>query len=164
MFFIRTASKTDAKAIRQLLVDSWRDTYSPIHGADVVEPIIESWHTLASVEANIAAKDGEFLVADDGTCLGGVAFAVFSKDRKMIELKQLYIHPSQKRQGIGRDLFAEIETCFSGAEKLQLEVDKKNGGAVAFYAAHGLDMDGETSLCGGSAPIPAFIMSKSLSH
>jgi ribosomal protein S18 acetylase RimI-like enzyme len=162
MFFIRTAAPGDAEKVRDLLVASWRATYVPIHGADAVEPVIARWHTTEAVRANLTARDGEMLVADNGEVIGGMAFARCSGDRKTVNFMQLYVHPHHLRQGIGRDLFAEIETCFPGAESLQLEVDRKNGAAVAFYAAHGLEITGETASCGSDSDIPAFIMSKRL--
>ncbi len=162
MFFIRTASPADAERIRDLLVKSWRETYTPIHGAATVEPIIARWHTLEAVKANINARNGEMLVADNGTDLAGVAFAVADRVAGKVELKQLYIHPAHQRRGIGRDLFAEIETCFPGVNTLELEVDPKNGSAVAFYAAHGMEISGNVESCGGDADIPALKMTKKL--
>ena len=162
MFFVRTAMPADAGPIRNLLVESWRATYVPMHGAEVVEPLIERWHSLERVKANIADREGEMLVADNGHTIGGMAFARPRKDRKAVELRQLYVHPAHLRQGIGRDLFAEIETCFPDAESLELEVDRKNGAAIAFYAAHGMDVTGEVGCCGGDSAVPAFLMSKRL--
>ena len=162
MFFIRTAAGSDAERIRDLLVESWRHTYVPMHGADTVEPIIARWHSLEAVKANIANRQGEMLVTDNGREIGGMAFALSSYDGKSVLLKQLYVHPRHLRKGIGRDLFAEIESCFPGVEELQLEVDKKNGAAVAFYARHGMEISGEVGCCGGDADIPAFIMTKQL--
>jgi len=162
MFFVRTAAGSDAERIRDLLVESWRHTYVPMHGAERIEPVIARWHTLEAVKANMAARHGEMLVADNGREIGGMAFAMTSDDRKSVLLKQLYVHPQHLRKGIGRDLFAEIESCFPGAEELQLEVDKKNGAAVAFYARHGMEISGEVGCCGGDADIPAFIMTKQL--
>ncbi len=162
MFFIRTATAADAGAIRDLLVASWRHTYVRFHGPEKVEPVIARWHSYDAVKANIEARHGEMLVADDGAELGGMAFAMISDDRKSVQLKQLYVHPAHLRKGIGRELFAEIETCFPGAESLELEVDRKNGAAIAFYAAHGMEISGETGCCGGDSDIPAFLMSKPL--
>lgn len=162
MFFVRTAAPGDAERVRELLVASWRATYVPIHGADIVEPVIARWHTLEAVKDNMAARNGEMLVADNGEAFGGVAFAHTSDDRKTVYLKQLYVHPDHQRCGIGRDLFAEIETCFPGAETLRLEVDRKNGTAIAFYAAHGLSITGEIAACGSDSNISAYIMSKQL--
>ena len=162
MFFVRTAGPADAEQVRGLLIESWRHTYVPMHGADKIEPVIARWHTLAAVKANIANRQGEMLVADDGRALGGMAFAVMSDDRKSVQLKLLYVHPLHLRQGLGRDLFAEIETCFPDAESLELEVDRKNGAAIAFYARHGMEIAGEVGCCGGEADIPAFVMTKQL--
>lgn len=162
MFFIRTATAADAGAIRELLMASWRKTFVPLHGAERVEPVIARWHSLEAVKANIAARQGEMLVADNGVELGGMAFATMSDDHKSVQLRQLYVHPAHVRKGIGRELFAEIETCFPGAESLELEVDRNNGAAIAFYAAHGMEICGETGCCGGDSDIPAFLMSKPL--
>ena len=162
MFFVRTATPRDAGAIRDLLVLCWRDTYVPLHGAGVVEDIIARWHTLEAISANIALKTGEMLVADDGQELGGMGFAVAGDDGQTAYLKQLYVHPAHRGQGIGRDLFAELETCFPGAAHLELEVDARNGRAVAFYAAHGMTISGKTDTCGGDSDIPALIMTKEL--
>ncbi len=163
MFFIRTAAAADAARVREVLVASWRHTCVPIHGAEMVEPVIARWHMLDAVKANIAARHGEMLVADDGEQIGGMAFAVMSDDRESVQLKQLCVHPQHLRNGLGRELFAEIESCFPGAERLELEVDRKNGAAIAFYGAHGLEIVGEVKRCGGDSDIAAFIMSKQLS-
>lgn len=160
MFFVRTAAPRDAEAIRELLVLCWRDTYTPLHGPEVVEDIVNRWHTLEAIKANIACHNAEMLIADDGRELGGIGFAVAGEGGTTIHLKQLYVHPAHRGQGIGRDLFAELETCFPAAQTLQLEVDARNGRAVAFYAAHGMTVSGKTDTCGGDSAIPALIMSK----
>ena len=81
----------------------------------------------------------------------------------MVSLHQLYVRPECQGLGIGRDLFAEIETCFPGARSLTLEVDPGNEPAIAFYQAHGMSETGRTDNCGkGESGIPALIMTKPL--
>lgn len=164
MFFVRTATESDISAIRELLAVTWHATYDGILGVDRVNAIAASWHTPEALKLRVNRKDGEFLVADDGKRLGGMAYAAPDHDRDgVINFSQLYVHPDFQRQGIGRDLFAEIETCFPHAKRLSLEVEPENTGAIAFYRAHGLEETGRTENCGGCGTgIPAIIMEKDL--
>ncbi|WP_322988070.1 GNAT family N-acetyltransferase [Hoeflea sp.] len=161
MFFVRSASSRDNAAIREVLAETWRATYAQFYGADKVEQIIADWHSEAAVTAALSRPDGEYLVADDGKMIGGVAFASKSADGKMITLHQLYVRPECQGLGIGRDLFAEIESCFPDAQKLTLEVDPGNEPAIGFYQAHGMAEAGRTENCGkGQSGIPALILEK----
>lgn len=163
MFFIRSASSRDIDAIREVLAETWRATYAQFYGAAKVEEIIADWHSEPAIKGCLARPDGEFLVADDGKMIGGVAFASHSGANSTVSLHQLYVRPECQGLGIGRDLFAEIETCFPGAKKLSLEVDPDNEPAIAFYCAHGMTEAGRTDNCGrGESGIPALIMEKAL--
>lgn len=164
MFFVRSASSKDIAAIREVLAETWRATYAQFYGAAKVEEIIADWHSQAAVKAALERPDGEFLVADDATTIGGVAFASIAPGSKVVVLHQLYVRPECQGLGIGRDLFAEIESCFLGAQSLTLEVDPGNEQAIAFYQAHGMIETGRTDNCGkGESGIPALILSKPLS-
>ena len=143
MFFVRSASARDIPAIREVLAETWRATYAPFYGAARVEEIIADWHSEAAIKESLARPDGEFLVADDCTQIGGVAFASLAPGTDVVSLHQLYVRPECQGLGIGRDLFAEIETCFPGAR--------------------GLTETGRTDNCGkGESGIPALIMTKPL--
>lgn len=165
MYFVRSASDRDLEAIASLLAEVWRATYTPIHGEDKTEELIAEWHSPEAIRANMARPDGEYLVADDGEHLGGMAFATPSGrgDIKSVKLHQLYVLPSCQRQGVGRDLFAEIETCFPDAKRLILQVDEKNAQAITFYEGVGMTEAGRTANCGrDGSGIPAIIMEKPL--
>lgn len=164
MFFVRSASARDIPAIRDVLVDTWRATYAPFYGAAKVEEIIAEWHSVAAITANLERPGGEFLLTDDGKLIGGMAFASFAPGTKTVLLHQLYVRPECQGLGIGRDLFAEIETCFPGAQELTVEVDPGNEPAIGFYKAHGMVETGRTENCGkGQSGIPALILSKQVS-
>lgn len=164
MFFIRTASEKDVEPIRKLLSETWHATYDAIHGQAKVNSIIAAWHSPEAVRANINKKDGEFLVADDGRHLGGLGFAAMSPTMsKTAILHQLYVHPSCQNEGIGRDIFAELETCFPDAEILRLEVDAANSRAMAFYERLGFNEVDRTNNCGRpDSGIEAIVMEKTL--
>jgi len=163
MFFVRSASPRDVSAIRDVLAETWRATYAPFYGAAKVEEIIADWHSEKAIKASMDRPNGEFLVADDGKQIGGVAFASHAPGTHVVSLHQLYVRPECQGLGIGRDLFAEIETCFPGAQSLSLEVDPGNEPAIAFYQSHGMAETGRTDNCGkGDSGIPAVIMTKAL--
>ncbi|MDQ0453970.1 GNAT family N-acetyltransferase [Rhizobium paknamense] len=164
MFFVRTATEGDLEKVRRLLCETWHATYDAIYGAVKVEQITSQWHSPAALKARLERRDGEFLVADDGRQIGGMAFAAMAPNMaKTAMLHQLYVHPSFQRQGIGRDLFAELETCFPDAEVMRLEVEPQNSGAIAFYTAHGFVEVDRIDNCGGEANgIPVLVMEKPL--
>lgn len=164
MYFVRTASAKDLPSIHRLLVAAYESTYVPLHGAEKVAELNASWNAPELLASLLADTAGEFLVADNGREIGGVAYA--SPSRKLAKtagLVKLYVHPERKRQGIGQALRAEIETCFPHAERLRLQVDVDNHDAIAFYEAHGFAVVDRTANCGtDESGIPALIMEKTL--
>ncbi|MBB4954216.1 ribosomal protein S18 acetylase RimI-like enzyme [Agrobacterium vitis] len=164
MFFVRTASDRDLEKVRALLAETWHATYDSIYGVTKVEEIIGNWHSLPALKARLAKKGGEFLVADDGKRIGGMGFAAMAENMaKTAMLHQLYVHPDVQRQGIGRDIFAELETCFPDAEVMRLEVEPKNAAAIAFYEAHGFVEVDRIQDCGAAGSgLEAIVMEKPL--
>ncbi|MEF2551381.1 GNAT family N-acetyltransferase [Aurantimonas sp. A2-1-M11] len=164
IFFVRTAGVQDLEAISGLLGETWHDTYDGIYGAGRVSEITRSWHSVEALRPRIARLNSEFLVADDGTRIGGMAYAASTAgDGKLVVLHQLYVRPDCQRQGIGRDLLAEIAGCFPTARIMRLEVEEANDVAVAFYRAHGFAKTGSTANCGSAdSGIPAAVYEKPL--
>lgn len=164
MYFVRTASERDVDAIRDLLVETWHATYDALHGVEKIRALVAQWHTPQAIRANILKKGGEFLVADNGKKIGGMGFAAMSQSMtKTAVLHQLYVRPSCQNEGIGRDIFAELETCFPDAEIMRLEVDAKNPRAMSFYSRLGFVEVDRTMNCGkDDSGIEAVIMEKPL--
>ena len=164
MYFVRTASERDVPAIRTLLREAYLATYGPLHGAEKATALDAELNADDVIRQCVKDPAGEFLVADNGRELGGAAYACYSRSKpKSAQLVKLYVKPGLLRQGIGRDLFAEIETCFPKAERMWLEVDGENAAALAFYRAHGFAEAGTVSNCGGAhTGIAALVMEKTL--
>ncbi len=164
MFFVRTASERDLPKVSALLAETWHATYDALYGPDKVSEITAKWHSVPALTEKLKRKHAEFVVADDGRVLAGMGYAALSEaDPKVAVLHQLYVLPQYQRQGVGRDLFAELETCFPDARVMRLEVEPKNTAAIAFYEAHGFARAGETADCGnGRSGIPALILEKPL--
>lgn len=146
--FVRTASVRDIEAVRSLLVETWHDTYDAIYGRERVTAITDEWHSTLALAERLERPDSEFLVADDGERIGGMAFATAADEGKTILLHQLYVRPELQGRGIGGLLLEEIEDSFPGAERVRLEVEEANGKAVAFYTAQGFAKVGRTGDCG----------------
>ena len=124
-----------------------------------VTAITDDWHSMASLKARLTRQNSEFLVADDGKELGGMAFAAADGDGKVVTLNQLYVRPQHQGKGIGGMLLDEILTSFPNAESVRLEVEEANTRAIAFYQAHGFSHAGRTANCGGGqSGIPALVM------
>ncbi|OCP36492.1 GNAT family N-acetyltransferase [Ensifer sp. LC163] len=164
MFFVRTASERDLEKVRALLVETWHATYDTFYGVEKVNELTGRWHSLPALKARLERKNAEFLVADNGRSIGGMGYASMSDTlKKTIVLHQLYVLPKLQRQGIGRDIFAELETCFPDAERMRVEVEPQNLHALAFYRAHGFSEVGQTSNCGDDqSGLPALILEKPL--
>ncbi len=162
--FVRTASARDLLAVRALLVETWHATYDPIYGADRVDEITDDWHSIASLKARLVRPNSEFLVADDGKRIGGMAYAAATKDPAIVMLNQLYVSPDLQRSGLGGMLLREIEDSFPEARIIRLEVEPANAVAAAFYTANGFAEVGNTANCGSAnSAIPAKIYEKALS-
>jgi ribosomal protein S18 acetylase RimI-like enzyme len=143
--FVRTAGERDLVAVRALLVETWHATYDALYGAAKVTEITDDWHSIASLRSRLTRPNSEFLVADDGKRIGGMAFAAATADAKIVMLNQLYVHPDCQRRGIGQALLEEIEASFPEAQTLRVEVEEANGGAIAFYRSAGFLPSGGTA-------------------
>lgn len=159
--FVRTASRRDLDQVRALLVDTWHATYDAIYGEARVNEITNEWHTRAALEQRLDAPSSEFLLADDGKMIGGMAYATSVDDGKTVKLHQLYVRPGHQGQGIGGLLLDEVEGCFPDADRIRLEVEEANLQAVAFYLAQGFARTGQTANCGMTdSEIPAAIFER----
>lgn len=144
--FVRTAGERDLEAVRALLVETWHATYDGIYGTAKVTEITDEWHSVARLKQRLGEPNSEFLVADDGKAIAGVAFA--QAQDETVKLRQLYVRPAMQGRGIGGMLLDEIEGCFPDARKVRLEVEPANERAVAFYLAQGFVETGTVSDCG----------------
>jgi ribosomal protein S18 acetylase RimI-like enzyme len=150
--FVRTAGPRDIGAIQSLLKATWHATYDGFYGADEVDKITAQWHSTARLSAMMERDRSEYLVADDGQSLCGVAYAAAEgEDARVVTLFQLYVHPDLQGRGIGGMLLEEIEDSFFESQKLRLEVEERNARAIAFYRSQGFAEVGRLEQCGDVA-------------
>lgn len=159
--FVRTASARDLDEVRRLLVETWHATYDPIYGPEQVSAITDEWHSMEALRARLDMTDGEFVLADDGEAIAGMAFARAMEEGSVVMLHQLYVRPGYQGRGVGGLLLEEVEDSFPEARTIRLEVEEANRRAVSFYEGYGFEMAGRTDNCGcAGSGIPAMIMEK----
>ncbi|MFB9951022.1 GNAT family N-acetyltransferase [Rhizobium puerariae] len=164
VYFVRTASERDADQVRALLVETFHATYDPFYGALQVQRMVDGWNSTAAIRSRILKRGGEFLVADNGRELGGIGYAaMYPKMAKTAMLHQLYVKPACQGEGVGRDIFAELETCFPEAEIMRVEVALQNLRALSFYERLGFsEVDRMEEWGAPNSGLPAIIMEKRL--
>ncbi|KQV82723.1 GNAT family N-acetyltransferase [Rhizobium sp. Root1220] len=164
MYFVRTASERDLDKVRTMLVEAFRAAYAELYGDAKVNDLIAHLFSPAALQARLAKENAEFLIADNGKAIGGVGYAAMSDEMtKTVVLHLLYVLPKLHRQGIGRDIFSELETCFPDAEVMRLEVEPRNTAAIAFYHAHGFaDVGRNENDAPGQSGIATLILEKPL--
>ncbi|KQZ78225.1 GCN5 family acetyltransferase [Mesorhizobium sp. Root157] len=136
--FVRTASDRDLEAVKALLVETWHATYDAIYGAEGVREISGRWHSVVWLKQLLRRPRSEFIVADTGTELAGMAYAAIKENESdVVEVEELDVRPSMQGKGIGRLLLGELEDSFWGCRLMRLEVEEKNSRALDFYRANG---------------------------
>jgi ribosomal protein S18 acetylase RimI-like enzyme len=160
--FVRTAGERDLDAIRAVLVETWHATYDAIYGAAKVTEITDEWHSIASLKARLIKPNSDFLVADDGKRIGGMAFAESTDGGKLVVLRQLYVLPNLQGRGIGGMLLDEIIESFPEANAIRLEVEAQNTRAIAFYEANGFVRSGDAGEHTGPSGEPTVVYRRPL--
>jgi ribosomal protein S18 acetylase RimI-like enzyme len=164
VYFVRTAGERDLDKVRTLLVETFHATYAPFFGTEKVQQMLDHWHSEKALKARIGKRFSEFLVADSGSDIGGMGYAAMSTTMaKTAMLHHLYVKPSCQGEGVGRDIFAELETCFPDAEVMRLEVALQNTRAISFYERLGFfEVDRMEEFGGPASGLPAVVLEKPL--
>ena len=162
MIYLRSATIGDLEAVSKLLGETWHATYDGIYGIDRVADITAEWHSPKALADNLARPHSEFVVADSGSKLTGMAYAAMDAP-SVLALHQLYVHPDGQGQGTGAMLLDEVLSCFPDAKTVRLQVEGANTAAIGFYRRHGFRQTGKTENCGkADSGIPALIFEKAV--
>jgi len=94
--------------------------------------------TRAQIQAFLGLESLEAVAAEDGGELIGFAIGYLRRPG-LGGVLTLDVDPERRRGGVGRALFRELLARLeaSGARTVQLEVDVRNSGAIAFYRSFG---------------------------
>jgi GNAT superfamily N-acetyltransferase len=136
-FLIRPARHEELAFVRDLLVETWHDTYNAIYGVERVSEITNEWHALDRLAGVLERESHAFLVAEaaDGALLGTASATL--GENGLVTLGRLYVRPAGQGKGLGTAMLRACETWFPQGSLMRLEVETKNTNARRFYAKRG---------------------------
>ncbi|WP_303851974.1 GNAT family N-acetyltransferase [Bartonella apis] len=138
--WIRTASRNDINAIHDLLVETWHATLDDLVGREEVDRKIAHDYTTDMLKKMLSRPASEYVVADDGDMLHGVAYAAqgaVKGDSEIALVLHLCVKPESRGQGIGQRLLIELEEAFPVARKIRVVLNKKDVRTQKFFEEQG---------------------------
>lgn len=160
MITFHKAEVKDVAKIKNLLHESWIATYSEIYSPEVIEIVTSVWHSPELLTKQILDPDMFFWVAADGEKIVGMCNAALTQEGKVVNIQKLHVSLRYHRQGIGSRLIREAIKAFPKASKVDLEVEKQNHGALAFYQKHGYKVVGKKVFIVKNIHMPCLVMEK----
>jgi len=158
--WLRTASPHDIEAIYEILRASWHASYDDLIGREAVETITADWYDPMKLVQEMGQSQAEYIVADDGAHLYGVAHALSGavpENPDTVLIRQLCVHPSHQNQGLGSQLLEELARCF------QVRLMEKNERALAFFSRRFYERLETTQPSQGSAQFFEVCLEKKMS-
>ena len=137
MVKIERAKVEEAQEIKQVLSETWVDTYGLFLSQETIRKVTSAWHDPKLLTLQIQDPGIFFGVAEDENdrILGLVTARKRGTDTVVIS--RLYVHPQHQRKGIGSRLLEESVLAFSGVRRIQLEIEEQNHKGLAFYLKQG---------------------------
>jgi ribosomal protein S18 acetylase RimI-like enzyme len=148
---LRRASSADARAIAEVQVHTWHQTYADVVPAEFLQQLDVGRREAhwAEVIDNLAEAHRPWVAESDGFLVGFVSFGSAHNgddDRRTGEIYSLYVHPGIWSRGIGTDLMehAVADLRSHGYTNATLWVLAANRRARSFYERFGWMSDGNT--------------------
>lgn len=137
---IRTMTEQDVPAVSRLLGGSWRQTYSPILGAETTARLSDERHAPDRLASELGDDNKMSFVAERADdSLAGYAMAAMD-DKGEVMLERLHIDKSEYGTGLAADLLHAVLAAHAGIPSIALEVIEGNDRAIAFYRKHGFEV------------------------
>lgn len=141
---LRPATPTDAAALAEVFVTTWRRNYRSVVPDDVIDSLDldETGKWLGGLVAT-AEQSTLLLEAPDGKVLGFVRFGAEPSDPRNGHIHALYVHADHGGQGFGRKLLRSgVDALERTYDVVTLWVFEDNAAARALYASEGFVPDG----------------------
>ena len=137
MITVQPAEVEEVQEIKQVLSETWIDTYGPFLPAEVIQKVKTLWHSPETLAAEIENPRVFFGVAKDehNSILGLVTAG--RQGEEFVTVARLYVRPISQRQGIGGKLLDACIAAFPEAQRLRLEVEAQNEKGLSFYRKQG---------------------------
>ncbi|NGM22099.1 GNAT family N-acetyltransferase [Roseomonas stagni] len=139
---LRSARTSDAVAIAELHIASWRDAYRGVLSPDFLATSIETeFNTHWQAALTGRRRPGAVVVAMAGRHLAG--FTAAWREGVNCHVDNLHVRPGMRNAGIGRALlgFAAQRLQDQGAVSADLWVFAANQGAARFYLSLGAEVE-----------------------
>lgn len=162
MISFHRAQVIDAEEIKKLLFETWTKTYTDVYSPEAIKIITSEWHSIELLTKQIQDSDNFFSISKDGDKIIAMCNARITHDGTIINIQRLHVLPSYQRKGIGSQLIQEAIKAFPGAVGIDLEVERRNRQAYAFYRKHGFKEVGEKVFEVKGIRIPCAIMEKAI--
>jgi ribosomal protein S18 acetylase RimI-like enzyme len=111
----------------------WPQHYAPIIGAAQVRYMLDTYHSRAAINEELATKGYSYFLVQ----LGGrdVGYLAVQPQADNLYLSKVYILSSERGKGLGRQslAFAKAEALRQGLRRMTLIVNKGNTGTIAAY-------------------------------
>ena len=154
----------DRETVATLADSIWRDHYSPIIGIAQVEYMLNRFQSAEAIEAQCQAGYVYCLVQQDAVAVGYFAVQQQAED---LFLSKFYVVASERGQGYGRQMLAEIEQIARGrgCDRITLTVNKHNTTTLQIYQRLGFTVtDAIVTDIGGGFVMDDFLLVKKLTH
>jgi ribosomal protein S18 acetylase RimI-like enzyme len=159
MIAIYKAAFKDASDIKNLLRISWENTYSNLYSPEEIETMSSKFHNLEFLTSQIENPKILFLIAVENNKIVAMC-NTDETDGKVINIQRMHVSPTHHRKGIGSLLMQKVIDAFPNVRKIELEVEKENTNAIAFYSKQGFKNVGEKVYTFESVEMPCFVMEK----
>lgn len=159
MIKISKADVDDLAEIKALLRETWGETYKNVFTTEEIEKITSEWHSLDLLRKQIKNPKILFLVIKEN----GNLIAMCNTDKvgdDHVNIQRLHVKPGYQGRGLGSKLIKKIIKSFPNVKKLELEVEKSNKIAIAFYQKQGFEKIGDKTFEVQYVKIPCFVMEK----
>jgi ribosomal protein S18 acetylase RimI-like enzyme len=161
---VRPGHVADVAGIQRVADEAWHAAYDDIIGPDAVDSVLDEWYEDDAIEAGLDHDEQDFFKAVRDEQVVGYAHAGPHPPRRSYQLYRLYVAPDEWRNGIARQLLAEIEQALYDRDVhfYEAEVLAENDLAVSFYEATGFEQVDETSEDLGGVTVDEKIFRKRL--
>lgn len=157
---VREATLADVASIRAVAEASWERDYADLLTRDTVAAGVNDWYDETTLTGLISDERTPVRVAETGGEGDGggavVAFAHGYVDGETGHMLRLYVHPSERRSGVGERLLAATVDALveRGGGRVDATVLAANEQGRAFYESQGFEevSVAETTIGGEAHP------------
>ena len=136
---VREGGAADLDAIAAIRVNSWKDTYRPLIGGEVMDPLLDVREHRRDMERVLNQGHALLLIAEDANhAVAGFALSHLGESGEPF-LESLHVQPGRRSHGIGALLLRETAARWAadGHRSMSLHVVESNLRAKRFYDRFG---------------------------